>query len=104
MPNVFANIPQNAPQEIFETLLTAPTMRIERIISTGQATPENQWYDQDENEWILLLSGEAALRFENETADRVLTKGDYLHIPAHARHRVQWTSDIEPTVWLAIFY
>lgn len=101
--NIFDNIAQNAPDEIFETILQSPNVRIERIVSTGQATPKNEWYDQSENEWILLLRGRAALRFENETEDRVLDVGDCLNIAAHVRHRVQWTSE-EPTVWLAVFY
>jgi cupin 2 domain-containing protein len=104
MTNIFDNIPQNAPEEIFETLLTSPPIRIERIVSNGQATPEGDWYDQNEHEWILVLQGNAALRFENEAEDRVLASGDYLNIPAHVRHRVQWTSADEPTIWLAIFY
>ena len=102
--NIFDNIPQNAPDEIFETILQSSSIRIERIISSGQATPENEWFDQSENEWVLLLRGRAALRFEDETEDRVLETGDYLNIPAHARHRVEWTSAEEPTIWLAVFY
>lgn len=102
--NIFDNIPRNAPEEIFETLLKSPAVRIERIVSSGQATPQNQWFDQTENEWILLLRGRAALRFEGETEDRVLESGDHLDIPAHLRHRVEWTSTDEPTIWLAVFY
>lgn len=102
--NIFDNIAQSAPDEIMETLLQSAHIRIERIVSTGQATPENDWYDQEENEWILLLRGRAALRFADETENRVLETGDYLDIPAHVRHRVEWTSEEEPTVWLAVFY
>lgn len=102
--NIFNNIPQTAPDEIFETLLQSPNVRIERIVSNGQATPENEWFDQMENEWILLLRGRAALLFEGETEDRVLETGDYLDIPAHVRHRVEWTSEEKPTIWLAVFY
>ncbi len=102
--NIFKDIPQNATEELFETLLQSPNIRIERIVSNEQATPHNEWYDQDEGEWILLLQGRAALRFEDETEVRVLERGDYLNIPAHVRHRVEWTSAEEPTVWLAVFY
>lgn len=102
--NIFAHIAQNAPQEIFETLLQGENLRIERIVSTGQSSPEDFWYDQTENEWILILQGRAALRLENETEDRVLVRGDYLKIEAHIRHRVVCTSEDEPTIWLAVFY
>lgn len=102
--NIFDNIPQTAPAEIFETILPTPNVRIERIVSTGQKTPNGEWFDQSENEWILLLQGRAALRFEDESEDRVLDVGDYLEIPSHVRHRVNWTSDAEPTIWLAVFY
>jgi cupin 2 domain-containing protein len=102
--NIFDNIPHNAPDEIFETILQLPNVRIERIVSSGQATPQDHWFDQVENEWILLLRGRAILRFEEENEDRVLETGDYLNIPAHARHRVEWTSEEETTIWLAVFY
>ena len=101
--NFFANIPNDAPNEIFETHLQASNVRIERIISTGQSTPEGKWYDQEQHEWILLLQGRAALRFEEESDYRVLEVGDCLNIAAHVRHRVEWTSREGPTVWLAIF-
>jgi cupin 2 domain-containing protein len=102
--NIFDSISRSAPDEMVETLLQSSHIRIERIVSTGQATPHNQWYDQTENEWILLLRGRAALRFEGESGNRVLETGDYLDIPAHLRHRVEWTSADEPTIWLAVFY
>ena len=91
-------------QEIFETLLHTENVRVERIVSDGQSSPDDCWYDQDENEWVLILQGRAALRFENESEDRVLDVGDYLEIKAHVRHRVIWTSKDEPTIWLAVFY
>ena len=102
--NFFDNIPAHAPDEIFETILQTENVRIERIVSTGQNSPDDFWYDQDENEWILILQGRAALRFEGEGEDRVLDVGDCLDIAAHVRHRVVWTSADEPTVWLAVFY
>ena len=102
--NIYDNIPQNAPDEIIEIILQSPNIRVERIVSHGQSTPQNEWDDQDEHEWILLLQGRAALRFAGETEDRVLERGDYLNIPAYVRHRVEWTSKDEPTIWLAVFY
>jgi cupin 2 domain-containing protein len=77
-------------------------MRIERIVSTGQASPPGFWYDQPWDEWVALLAGAARLRFENEPGDRELCPGDHVFIPAHARHRVEWTSAQPPTLWLAV--
>jgi cupin 2 domain-containing protein len=83
-------------------LLATPHLRIERIVSTGQASPPGHWYDQDRVEWVILLRGSAAILFEGESAPRLLAPGDYLLIPAHARHRVEWTASDRPTVWLAV--
>ena len=102
--NIFQNIARDAPDEIFETILQSENVRIERIVSTGQSSPENFWYEQNENEWILILQGRAALRLEEEDEDRVLEVGDCLKIAAHVRHRVVSTSAEEPTIWLAVFY
>jgi cupin 2 domain-containing protein len=102
--NLFNDVPADSPDEQFTELLAAPHLRIERIVSTGQASPPGFWYDQDWAEWILVLAGSAALLIEGETAPRVLVPGDYLHIPAHTRHRVEWTGGREPTVWLAVHH
>ena len=91
-------------QERFETLLARPGLRIERIVSTGQASPEGFWYDQPEDEWVLLLSGAAGLRFADAAEVRSLKPGDWLHIPAHTRHRVEWTAATQPSVWLAVHF
>ena len=79
-------------------------MRIEKIISDSHASPESFWYDQDENEWVLLLKGSAALRFEEKEGLVLLEPGDWVDIPAHVRHRVEWTDPKQKTVWLAVFY
>jgi cupin 2 domain-containing protein len=103
--NIFADLSLPAvPEEVTADLLTRSDLRIERIVSTGQATPIDTWYDQDWNEWVLLLRGSARLLFENEPEARPLGPGDYVNIPAHRRHRVEWTTPEEPTVWLAIHY
>jgi cupin 2 domain-containing protein len=104
MDNLFADIPANIPEEIFQVLLETGDFRLERIISPGQATPPGEWYDQETPEWVVLLAGGAGLRFEDEAEPRVLTPGDYLLIPAHRRHRVEWTDPARPTVWLALHY
>ena len=101
--NIFQDIPSDLTQEIFETLLQNKNIRIERIISYGQSSPPEGWYDQDEHEWILLLEGEALLAFEDKSEVH-LHAGDYLNIPAHTKHKVAWTKEKTKTIWLAIFY
>lgn len=100
--NIFANVNHFAQTEIFEQLLVNAHFKLERIISTGQATPPDQWYDQTQAEWVILLSGSAGLLFEGEQTLHLLKPGDYLYIPAHQRHRVEWTDTSQPTVWLAL--
>ena len=102
--NIFADIPAKLGDEQFTELLAAPRVRIERIVSAGQTTPAGQFYDPDWSEWVLLVQGSAEVLFEGESEPRLLRPGDYLRIPPHARHRVEWTSPDEPTVWLAIHY
>ena len=90
--------------EAFTELLRGGGFRLVRIVSSGQATPPGEWYDQAEAEWVALLAGAAGLRFENEAAVRELKPGDWINIPAHCRHRVEWTDPAQPTVWLALHY
>lgn len=103
MANLFANIPIDLPEEVFEDLVSTESIRIERILSHGQSSPDSGWYDQDEHEWVLVVSGFGVIEFED---GRVITlnKGDYLNINAHQKHKVQATSPDQTTVWLAIFY
>ncbi len=102
--NLLADLPNALADEEVATLVASGHMRLDRIVSTGQASPEGVWYDQAEAEWVVVLRGRARLRFESEDADRELGPGDYVHIPAHARHRVAWTTPDTPTVWLALHY
>ena len=90
--------------ERFEELLCHSGFRIERIISSGQASPPGFWYDQDVAEWVVLLSGAAELQFEDEAAPRKLVPGDWIDIAPHRRHRLNWTDPSQPSVWLAIHY
>jgi cupin 2 domain-containing protein len=103
LANIFEDIPARLPEELFQTLLAGPVIRIERIISLGHASPEGFWYDQPAHEWILLLKGAARLQFEDQ-APLDLHPGCFLHIPAGQRHRITWTDPGQPTVWLAIHY
>jgi cupin 2 domain-containing protein len=103
LDNILAEIPADLPEELFQTLLSTPSFRIERIVSLGHTSPEGFWYDQDSHEWVLLLSGAAGLLLEgNEPLD--LRPGDFVNIPAHKRHRVEWSDATQPTIWLAIHY
>ena len=103
MNNIFDAIPENIESEIFELLAKSDGTRIERIISKGHKSPDSGWYDQDENEWVLVLRGEAILLFEDGTSVN-LKAGDYINIPAHKKHKVEWTDPKVETVWLAVHY
>lgn len=90
--------------ELFDEILAKPGLRIERIVSAGQASPPGFWYDQPEGEWVMLVSGEARLSIEDEEEERTLKPGDWVHLPPHRRHRVEWTPSDRQTVWLAVHY
>jgi cupin 2 domain-containing protein len=102
--NLFSGLPESLPGELFTQLVSRPNLRIERIVSRGQGSPPGFWYDQEWDEWVVLLAGSAQVLFEGENEARVMTRGDYVHIPAHRRHRVEWTNPAELTVWLAVHY
>jgi cupin 2 domain-containing protein len=102
--NIFEHILREAGDEEFTELMAAEGIRIERIVSTGQASPPGLWYDQAWPEWVLVLSGSAGLLFEDEPTPRELKSGAYLLIPAGRRHRVEWTDATEPTIWLAVHF
>lgn len=100
--NLLASVPSNLPDELFEVLLSRSNVRIERIVSHGHSSPKDFWYDQNEHEFVVVLQGVARLRFEDGEIE--LRSGSFVEIPAHKRHRVEWTTPDEPTVWLAIHY
>lgn len=97
-------VPRSLPGEQVDDLLTRSNLRIERIVSTGQASAPGFWYDQAEHEWVLVLSGLARLRYQDPDKQVELGPGDALFIPAHTKHRVEWTTPSAPTVWLALFW
>jgi cupin 2 domain-containing protein len=99
---LFTDIPEALENEQFLNLFSAPGVRIERIVSTGHATPESEWLDQDWTECVALLAGAAAIQIEGEPSVRTLEPGDWLLIPRHTRHRVEWTDSTGATIWLAI--
>ena len=103
MNNIFEAIPEELPEELFESLVDNGAVRIERIVSRGHASPPSGWYDQAQNEWVIVLKGRAVIAFEQgETV--TLKAGDFLAIPARSRHRVEWTSQDGDTIWLAVHY
>ena len=104
LSNLYHDFPDSLPEEQFDELERGDGFQLQRIISTGQATPKGEWYDQDQDEWVALLAGSAALRFEDEPQETIMRPGDYLQIPAHRRHRVEWTDSANPTVWIALHH
>jgi len=104
LKNIFSSTPEKIPEEIFQSILSTDRLKIERIISKGHASPEGYWYDQDANEWVILLKGKAALAFEGNKKTIEMKPGDYLNIPSHTKHRVKWTDLSQETIWLAVHY
>ena len=102
--NLFANIPAQLAREEITPLISSPAVRIERVVSRGQASAPDFWYDQPQDEWVVVLAGSAELAFADDGATMRMAAGDYVHIPAHCRHRVTWTDPAQATVWLAVHY
>jgi cupin 2 domain-containing protein len=100
--NIFDNIPTFLEEERFVDLIQSKHVRIERIISTGQTSAKHFWYNQEENEFVIILDGNAVVEFENDEV--ALKRGDFLNIKAHTKHRVKYTDINNPTIWLAVFY
>ena len=103
LKNIFDNLPKEIEEEFFEEILSTKDFKLERIISEGHTSPPNFWYDQDKNEFVLLLKGKTKLNFE-DGSKLELKPGDYLIIPAHQKHRVDWTDPDQKTFWLTIHY
>ena len=106
MKNIFKNIPENLPEELIEKISgdTTKNITIERIISRGQASPSGFWYNQEKDEFVILLTGRAGLLFKEPKEKIEMLPGDYILIPARRPHRVEWTSDTEDSIWLAVHY
>jgi cupin 2 domain-containing protein len=100
--NIFDDLPPHLPKELVQLLARGDDVRVERIVSRGHASPEGFWYDQQEHEWVIVLKGAARLQFEDGVVE--MNPGDFLNIQAHRKHRVEWTTPDEPTIWLAVFY
>ena len=104
MGSLLQSIPAELPDELFETLASSEYVKIERIVSRGHASPEGFWYDQETNEFVLVVQGSAGLRMEGEDDLVELRPGDYVVIPAHFKHRVEWTDPSGETIWLTVHY
>lgn len=101
--NIFKDIPKELSEELFENIISKENLKIERIVSDGHTSPDSGWYDQDSNEWVILLQGEAVISYNNGDNIR-LKSGDYVNIPSHTKHKVSWTKPNTKTIWLAVFY
>lgn len=102
--NIYSQIPGELSKELFEEIIQGGSFKLERIVSKGHTTPEGQWYDQEKDEWVILLKGSAGICVEGTSEVVALKPGDYVHLPAHLRHRVEWTDPDTETVWLALHY
>ena len=102
--NIFSDIQKQTSDEVLQTILQTQQFKIERIISHDHSTAEGEWYDQDKDEWVLVLKGTAGLLFEGSDKTVTMKTGDYINIPAHQKHRVEWTDPEEETIWLAVHY
>ncbi|OJA54503.1 cupin [Burkholderia ubonensis] len=102
--NLFSPEGKRGGDERIDVLVTGQRLNVERIVSTGQASPEGFWYDDSRAEWVALLSGAAVLEFEVDSTLHEMRPGDYVLIEPHCRHRVAWTHAEEQTVWLAIYH
>ncbi len=102
--NIFKNIPAVLPEELIDIISSKNNVKIERIVSRGHSSPDTFWYDQQQDEYVILLKGKAGLLFQDRAEVVVLGPGDYVNIPANVKHRVEWTSREEETVWLAVHY
>jgi cupin 2 domain-containing protein len=100
--NLLSNLPANLPDELTTVIQEGHGVRIERIVSTGHRSPDGFWYDQPEHEWVMILQGAARLAFEDRVVEMVAR--DSINIPARQKHRVEWTTPDQPTVWLAVFF
>jgi cupin 2 domain-containing protein len=101
-PNIFEDLPHSSMEEETSVLFDQRGVMIERIVSTGQASPPGFWYDQDWTEWVMLLAGAARLRFEDDTEAVLFRPGDHILIAPRRRHRIEWTQAEPPTLWLAV--
>jgi cupin 2 domain-containing protein len=104
MGSILEGIPAELPEELSDTICSSAAVKIERIVSRGHASPDGFWYDQETNEFVLVVKGSAGLQLESKDDLVILKAGDYLNIGAHVKHRVEWTDSACDTIWLAVHY
>jgi cupin 2 domain-containing protein len=102
--NIFSEVPHNLPDELLENIVVTGSVKIERIISEAHSSAPGFWYDQERSEWVVLLRGSAGILLEGSDETIVLQPGDWINLPAHKKHRVEWTDSNEKTIWLAVHY
>jgi cupin 2 domain-containing protein len=100
--NLLSNLPDKLPEELTTVLQQGRGIRSKRSFRPATSPPEGFWYDQTEHELAMVLTGAARLAFEDRVVEMI--SGDSINIPAYARHRVEWTTPDQPTVWLAVYY
>jgi len=101
--NIFSPLPENLEHEFVDSLIEKGHVKIERIVSKGHRSPDTGWYDQNQDEWVIVLQGAAILSFPDDELLH-LSIGDHVCIPAGCRHQVSWTDPSIETVWIAVFY
>lgn len=101
MPNLFEDIPPQLAQELFTPRQQSGPYLIERIVSQGHTAPAEGWFEQERDEWVIVLQGAAQLEWEDGQRC-ALGVGDWCWIPAGRKHRVSWTDPAQQTVWLAV--
>lgn len=102
--NIYSQIPNEFSKELFEEIIQGGKFKLQRIVSKGHTTPESKWYDQDADEWVILLKGSASIAFEGQKKSVSLKPGDHIKLPAHTKHRVERTDSNSETIWLALHY
>jgi cupin 2 domain-containing protein len=104
MPNIYSRTPKKLQNELFEEITRGNSFKLERIVSRGHSTPQGKWYDQERDEWVILLRGSAGVRIHGKKRTVILNPGDYVFLPAHRKHRVEWTQAKAQTIWLALHF
>jgi cupin 2 domain-containing protein len=99
--NIFTDPGIEDTKELFEVIATLDDARIERIITQKPYSSPGQWYNQEQDEWVVLLRGNATIEIRDQGLIE-LRSGDYIMLPAHCQHRITRTSADPACIWLAV--